>query len=68
VLDYEQNNIELAATAVAMSAKGVPSTSTGLAMPPLSCAFKAVGDAKTVQIDTDDLAKTVQFGANLNPK
>jgi hypothetical protein len=37
-------------------------------MPPSSGAFKAVEDAKAVQIDTDDPTKTVQIGASLNPK
>jgi hypothetical protein len=30
--------------------------------------FKAAKDAKAVQIDADDPAKTVQIGAGLNPK
>jgi hypothetical protein len=46
----------------------VPSASTRPAMPPLSRAFKAVTDAKAVQIDANDPAKTVQIGAGLIPK
>jgi hypothetical protein len=42
--------------------------STGLAMPALSSAFKAVKDAKIVQIDAEDPAKTIQIGVGLNTK
>jgi hypothetical protein len=37
-------------------------------MPPSSDAFKSVGDAKVVQIDAKDTAKTIQIGVSLNPK
>jgi hypothetical protein len=37
-------------------------------MPPTSGAFKATEDAKAVQIDAGDPAKTVQIGATLEPK
>jgi hypothetical protein len=30
--------------------------------------FKAAEDAKAMQIDAMDPAKTIQFGANLSPK
>jgi hypothetical protein len=39
-----------------------------MAMPPSSSAFKAIKDAKAVQIDAEDPAKTVQIGSGLNPK
>jgi hypothetical protein len=42
--------------------------SLSLVMPPTSSVFKAVVDAKAVQIDVEDPAKTVQIGANLDPK
>jgi hypothetical protein len=37
-------------------------------MPASSNAFKAVEDAKAVQIDVGDRTKTVKIGDNLNPK
>jgi hypothetical protein len=37
-------------------------------MPPLVCAFKATEDTKVMQIDAEDLAKTVQIGTGLNLK
>jgi hypothetical protein len=37
-------------------------------MPPTLGAFKATEDAKVVQIDAGDPAKTVQIGATLDPK
>jgi hypothetical protein len=37
-------------------------------MPPSSNAFKAAEDAKAMQIDTEDTAKTIQIRAGLNPK
>jgi hypothetical protein len=39
-----------------------------MAMPPSSSAFKAIKDAKAVQIDAEDPAKTVQIRSGLNPK
>jgi hypothetical protein len=40
----------------------------GLEMPLTFSVFKANEDAKAVQIDVGNLAKTVQIGANLDPK
>jgi hypothetical protein len=37
-------------------------------MPPTSGIFKMDEDAKVVQIDARDHAKTVQIGASLDPK
>jgi hypothetical protein len=37
-------------------------------MPSMPGTFKAAEDAKTMQIDAMDPAKTIQFGANLSPK
>jgi hypothetical protein len=37
-------------------------------MPPSSGTFKAAEDAKVVQIDANDLAKTIQIGTGVNPK
>jgi hypothetical protein len=37
-------------------------------MPPTSNAFKAIEDAKAVQIDARDPNKNVQIGASLDPK
>jgi hypothetical protein len=72
-LDCEKNNIELAVAAVAMVkvrevCLSIPPPLTGPAMPASSSAFKEAEDAKSVQINTEDLAKTVQIGAGLNPK
>jgi hypothetical protein len=39
-----------------------------VAMPPTSSIFKATVDDNTVQIKAEDPTKTVQIGANLNPK
>jgi hypothetical protein len=45
-----------------------PPSLTSPAMPSLPSTFKAVKDAKAVQIDSKELAKTVQMGASLSPK
>jgi hypothetical protein len=37
-------------------------------MPPSFGTFKSAKDTKVVQINTKDLAKTVQIGVGLNPK
>jgi hypothetical protein len=37
-------------------------------MPPSSDTFKAAEDAKAVEIDAEDPAKTIQIRASLNPK
>jgi hypothetical protein len=42
--------------------------SLGLTMPPSSNAFKAVEDAKDVEINAEDPAKTIQIRVDLNPK
>jgi hypothetical protein len=66
-LDCEQNNIELAAaTVVVGELRGmclwVPPNFVRPAMPNSSSAFKVAENAKAVQIDTKDPAKTVQIG------
>jgi hypothetical protein len=63
-LDYEQNTIELVTATVTMGklrelCLRVHPPSPGLAMPASSSAFKAVEDAKAVQIDVGDPTKTV---------
>jgi hypothetical protein len=72
-LDYEKNNIELAATTVTVAEPRelclrVSPASTGPAMPSSSSTFKAVDDAKAMQIDIEDTSKTVQIRAGLNLK
>jgi hypothetical protein len=70
-LDYEQNNIELAVIMVAELKESCLSAQPSLSnptMPSTSGAFKSVEDDKSIQIDTEDLAKTVQIGAGLNAK
>jgi hypothetical protein len=44
------------------------SASLDLAMPPSSKTFNVAKDAKALQIDAEDPAKTVQIGAGLKPK
>jgi hypothetical protein len=73
VLNCEHESIKLAAVAVAAAelrelSLQTPMTSSGLAMPPSFGTFKAAKDAKSVQIDSEDPAKTVQIGAGLNSK
>jgi hypothetical protein len=46
----------------------VPSVPLSLAMPPTSDSFKATEDAKAVQINVRDLAKTMQIGVSSDPK
>jgi hypothetical protein len=71
-LDCEQNNIELDITVVTMTElrefclSALP-TSIGPGMPSLYATFKAVEDAKAVQIDAEDPAKTIQIGTGLSP-
>jgi hypothetical protein len=69
----EQNNIELAAAAVTAAklrevSLQAPMEPLILAMPPTSGVFKTDEDAKAVQIDAEDPAKTVQIEANIDPK
>jgi hypothetical protein len=72
-LDCEQNNIELV-TSVVTTAElkelclSAPPSLANMAMPSTSGTFKATEDAKAIQIDTEDPAKTIQVGANLSPK
>jgi hypothetical protein len=71
--ELRARHIELAATAVAATelrelSLQATSASPGPAMPPSSDAFKAVEDAKTMQIDAEDPTKTVQIRTGLNPK
>jgi hypothetical protein len=67
---YKQNIIELATvtTEVRELSLQVPLASTGPTMPPSSDTFKVAEDAKAMQIDAEGPAKTVQIGADLNPK
>jgi hypothetical protein len=72
-LDYEQDNIKLAAVAVTMAelrelSPRVPSMLLNLAMPLTSGSFKAIEDTKAVQIDAGDPAKTMQIGASFDSK
>jgi hypothetical protein len=72
-LDYEQNSIELATTAI-VAAKlkelclSAPHSLANPAMPSMFDAFKAVEDAKVVQIDVEDPIKTIQIRAGLSHK
>jgi hypothetical protein len=72
-LNCEQDNIELAAATVATAelrelSLRIPTVPPSLAMPMTSGIFKTDEDAKTIQIDAGDLAKTMQIGASLGPK
>jgi hypothetical protein len=72
-LDYEQDNIKLAAVVVTMAelrelSPRVPSMLLDLAMPLTSGSFKAIEDTKAVQIDAGDPAKTMQIGASFDSK
>jgi hypothetical protein len=72
-LNCKQDNIELDTTVVTavelreLSLQATPA-SLGLTMPPSSNAFKAVEDAKDVEINAEDPAKTIQIRVDLNPK
>jgi hypothetical protein len=73
VLDWEWDSNELAAIVVATAklrelSLQVPTEPLISAMPPTSGIFKMDEDAKAVQIDARDHAKTVQIGASLDPK
>jgi hypothetical protein len=64
VLECEQGSIELATiTVAAIELKelclSAPPSLDNLAMPSMSDTFKAVVDAKAVQIDAEDSAKTI---------
>jgi hypothetical protein len=72
-LDCEKDNIELATATIVTSklrelSLPVPLALLGSAMPATSSAFKMAKDAKAVQIDTEDPAKTVRIEASLDPK
>jgi hypothetical protein len=72
-LDCEQDGIELAFAMVVMTelrelSLWIPAALLSPAMPPTSIIFKVYEDAKDAQIDAKDPAKTVQFGASLDPK
>jgi hypothetical protein len=72
-LDYEQNNIELTTTTITVAELrelcfSAPPSSTDPTMPSSSGAFKVTEDIKVVQIDAEDLGKTVQIHAGLSPK
>jgi hypothetical protein len=72
-LDCEQASIELATTTVAtaelkeLCLNPQPSL-VNLATPSKSGTFKAVEDAKAIQIDAEDPAKIVQIETGLSPK
>jgi hypothetical protein len=72
-LDYEHNDIELAATAVTIIelkelCLNAPPSLANPAMPTMSVTFKATEDANAIQIDIEDPTKTVHTGAGLSPK
>jgi hypothetical protein len=73
VLDCEQDSIELAAVAVATAEQRelnlrIPTAPLSLTMP-LTCGLlKTDEDAKTIQIDAETPAKTMQIRASLDPK
>jgi hypothetical protein len=72
-LDCDQDSIELAAVAVTMTklrelSLWVPTAPPNLAIPMTLSIFKMDEDAKAVQIDAGDPAKTVQNRASLDPK
>jgi hypothetical protein len=72
-LDYEQNSIELAVAAVATTklkemCLNTPPSLTNPVMSSTFDTFKAVEDAKAIQIDIEDPAKTVQIRVCLSPK
>jgi hypothetical protein len=72
-LDCDQDSIELAAVAVTMTklrelSLWIPTAPPNLAIPMTLSIFKMDEDAKAVQIDAGDPAKTVQNRASLDPK
>jgi hypothetical protein len=72
-LDREQSSIELSAVAVAATelkemCLSEPPSSINPSMSSMPDSFKVAKDAKIVQIDAEDLAKTVQIGACLSLK
>jgi hypothetical protein len=72
-LDYERDDIELAAAAVAVAELRelnlrIPTTPLSPTMPPTSSVFKMDEDVKAAQINTRNPAKTMQIGASLDPK
>jgi hypothetical protein len=72
-LNCEQNNIELSTTTVAAVelkelCLSAPPSSTGPTMPSTPGSFKAAKNAKAMQIDTEDPAKTIHVEADLCPK
>jgi hypothetical protein len=72
-LDYEQVSIVLAAAMVTTTELkelnlSAPPSSTNPAMPSMSSTFKVVKDAKAMQIDAEDPAKTDQIRVDLSPK
>jgi hypothetical protein len=70
MLDYEQDSIELVTATAKLSELSlwVPSAPLGTAMPHTYGAFKAAEDAKAVQIDAGDPAKTMYIESSLDPK
>jgi hypothetical protein len=66
-LDCEEDNIELTTELRELSLR-IPTVPPSLAMPTTSAIFKTDEDAKYIQIDAGDLAKTMQIGASLGLK
>jgi hypothetical protein len=72
-LNCEHDIIELATAVVSLTelrelSLQATSLSPHPAMPPSSDAFKSAEDAKAVQINTEDPAKTIKIMVGLNPK
>jgi hypothetical protein len=72
-LDCEHDNIKLATAEVTIAKLrelnlGVPSMPLDPVMPPTTGAFKAVEDAKVMQIDARDPTITMQIGVRMDPK
>jgi hypothetical protein len=69
-LDYEQNKIVLVVIAAELKelCPGAPPSLANLSMPSTSGAFKDAEDAKAVQIDAKDLAKTIKIRADFSAK
>jgi hypothetical protein len=72
-LDCEQSSIELAVAMVTIAelrelSIRLPMALLGPEMPPMFSIFKADEDAKAMQINAENPAKTVQIRADLDPK
>jgi hypothetical protein len=69
-LDCEQDSIKLVIVVVEQRELSfcLPIVPLSPMMPPTSSVFKIDEDAKAMQINSGDPAKTVQIGASLDPK